>query len=101
MADAKDQAKSAIDEGARRANKGADADADKPGDVVIGVHSYAEQVVGRSREGYRQFAERTHEGIRHAGVVVRDDPGPSVAAAFGVGIAVGVLIGLTLVSRRA
>ena len=101
MADAKDQAKDTFDKGADAAKKAADSVADKAGDVLCGAHGYADRVAGQAREGYRQVAERTHEGIRRADAIVRGNPGPSVAAAFGVGVAVGVILGLSLPSRRA
>jgi ElaB/YqjD/DUF883 family membrane-anchored ribosome-binding protein len=97
MADAKDQAKDAINEGADRAKKAAEAVAEKAGEVMSGVRGYAEQVAGQSRE----VAERTQEGIRRAGAVIHENPGPSVAMAFGVGIAFGAIIGLSLRSSRA
>jgi ElaB/YqjD/DUF883 family membrane-anchored ribosome-binding protein len=101
MADFNDQAKDAIDEGAETAKKVAVAVADKAADVMSGVRDYADRVVGQTREGYGQVAERAQEGIRLADAVVRGNPGPSVATAFGVGIAIGVIVGLTVRSRRA
>lgn len=53
----------------------------------------------RLREGYDQVAERTREGYRRAKGMVRHNPGSSVATAFGLGLIVGVLFGMTLWSR--
>jgi ElaB/YqjD/DUF883 family membrane-anchored ribosome-binding protein len=101
MADDKGRAKDAINEGSARAEKAAEGVAEKAGEVMGGVRGYAERVAGQSGEGYREVAERTREGIRRAGAAVRENPGPSVAMAFGVGIAVGAIIGLSLRSGRA
>jgi ElaB/YqjD/DUF883 family membrane-anchored ribosome-binding protein len=96
MADVKERAKDAVDEGTANAKESADTLADKAGEVMSDVRGYAGQVVEQSRQGYRQVAEQTQEGIRQAGAVVRGNPGLSLSAAFGVGIALGVVIGISL-----
>jgi ElaB/YqjD/DUF883 family membrane-anchored ribosome-binding protein len=101
MADVKGQANDAISEARDGAKKVAEGVGEKAGEVMSGVRGYAEQVAGRAGEGYREVTERTREGVRRAGAVVRENPGPSVAMAFGVGIAVGAIIGLGLRSGRA
>jgi len=63
------------------------------------VSGYAQQAGERLREGYGQFADRTHEGYDRAQDLVRHNPGQSVAAAFGVGIVAGIIVGLALRSR--
>lgn len=63
------------------------------------ARDYAEHAGERLREGYDQVAERTREGYRRAEGGVRHNPGMSVASAFGLGLVVGVLVGLTVRSR--
>ena len=53
----------------------------------------------RLRGGYGQVAELAGDRLMMAGDVVRHNPGQSVAAAFGVGLVVGVVVGLALRSR--
>ena len=54
---------------------------------------------GHIREGRYQVAQPADSGYRRAGDVVRHNPGRTVAAAFGAGLAVGVLVGWTLSIR--
>ena len=63
------------------------------------VSGIAQQAGERLREGYGQVADRTHEGYDKAQDLVRQNPGQSVAAAFGVGIVAGIIVGLALRSR--
>ena len=100
MADAKDRAKEAVDEGAAKAKETADTLAEKAGEVMSDVRGYAGHVLEQSRQGYGQVAKHAHEGIRQADAVVRGNPGLSVSAAFGVGVALGVVIGISLRPSR-
>ncbi len=63
------------------------------------VSGMAHQAGERLREGYSQVAERFPEGYDRAQDLVRHNPGQSVAAAFGVGIVAGLVVGLALRSR--
>jgi ElaB/YqjD/DUF883 family membrane-anchored ribosome-binding protein len=96
MADAKDQAKDAIDEDASKAKQATETVAGKADETLSHVRDSTEPALERAQAGYRQVAEHTQEGIRQAGAVVRGNPGISVSAAFGVGIAIGVVIGIRL-----
>jgi uncharacterized protein YjbJ (UPF0337 family) len=61
--------------------------------------AFAQQAGGRLRESYGQVADQARERYGMAEDLVRHNPGQSVAAAFGVGIVVGVVVGLALKSR--
>lgn len=63
------------------------------------ARDYVKHAGEHLREGYSQVAERAGEGYRRAGDVVRHNPGRTVAAAFGAGLVVGVLVGLVLSVR--
>lgn len=63
------------------------------------VSGFAQQAGERLREGYGQVAGRFPEGYDRAQDLVRHNPGQSVAAAFGVGIVAGLVVGLALRSR--
>jgi hypothetical protein len=54
----------------------------------------------QAQAGYRQVAKHTQEGLQQAGEVVRANPGMSLSAAFGVGIALGVVIGICVRPSR-
>jgi ElaB/YqjD/DUF883 family membrane-anchored ribosome-binding protein len=100
MADSKERAKHAVDEGATKAKEATDSLAETAGEVVSDVRGYAGAVLEQSRQRLGQVAEHAQTGIRHAGAVVRDNPGLSVSAAFGVGIALGIVIGISLRPSR-
>jgi ElaB/YqjD/DUF883 family membrane-anchored ribosome-binding protein len=63
------------------------------------AHDYVEHAGEQLREGYSQIAERAGAGYRRAGDAVRHNPGRTVAAAFGAGLVLGVLVGWTLSVR--
>ncbi len=85
MADVKERANDAVNEGAAKAKETTDALVGKADEVMSDVRGYAENVLEQSRQGYRQ-----------AGAVVRRNPGLSVSTAFGIGVALGVVIGISL-----
>jgi len=63
------------------------------------VGSYAQQAGDRLRDQYGHLADQARDRFDSAQDVVRHNPGQSVAAAFGVGLVVGVVVGLALRSR--
>jgi len=74
------------------------------------VGNYASQATDRlrdqygrlssqARDQYGHVADRAKEGYDQAQDMVRHNPGQSIAAAFGVGLAVGLVVGLALRSR--
>jgi len=56
-------------------------------------------VAGQLRDQYGNLASEARDRYDSAQDVVRHNPGQSVAAAFGVGLVVGVVVGLALRSR--
>jgi len=74
------------------------------------VGNYAHQATDRLRDQYGRLsnqardqygyvADRAREGYDQAQDMVRHNPAQSIAAAFGVGLAVGLVVGLALRSR--
>jgi len=63
------------------------------------VGQYAQQAGERLRDQYGNLADTAREGFDSAQDVVRHNPGQSVAAAFGIGIVTGLVIGLAFRSR--
>jgi ElaB/YqjD/DUF883 family membrane-anchored ribosome-binding protein len=100
MPDFKDHAKEAIEQGADHAKKAVDSVAARTGDALSEVRHYAEPRLAEAQAGFRDFADQGQQGFRYAERYVRGNPGQSVAAVLGVGIALGVLIGLNMASRR-
>jgi ElaB/YqjD/DUF883 family membrane-anchored ribosome-binding protein len=100
MADVRDQSRDALQAGADKANEASEVCAGKAGELMSGVRDYVEPMAGHPREGRRELEERVQDGMRRVGAAVRENPGPSVAMAFGFGIAIGAVIGLGLQSRR-
>jgi len=56
-------------------------------------------LASQARDQYGNLISQAREGVDRAHDVVRHNPGQSVAAAFGVGLVVGVVVGLALRSR--
>lgn len=63
------------------------------------VNQFAQSVAPKLKEQYGQLSDGARERIGQANELVRHNPSQSVAVAFGVGIAAGVLVGLSLRSR--
>jgi uncharacterized protein YjbJ (UPF0337 family) len=63
------------------------------------VSSYAQQAGEQLRDRYGDFADQARERYDRAQDVVRHNPSQSVAAAFGVGLVAGLIVGLALRSR--
>ena len=61
--------------------------------------NYAEQASHQIRDKYQDVAEQVGEGYQQVGRVVRGNPTQSVAAAFGIGLALGLMVGISLKSR--
>jgi len=63
------------------------------------VGHYAQQAGGRLREHYGDMTDAARERYDRAQDMVRHNPAQSVAAAFGVGLVAGLIVGLALRSR--
>jgi uncharacterized protein YjbJ (UPF0337 family) len=63
------------------------------------VSSYAQQAGERLRDRYGDVADQARERFDQAQDLVRHNPTQSVAAAFGVGLVAGLIVGLALRSR--
>jgi uncharacterized protein YjbJ (UPF0337 family) len=60
---------------------------------------FAQQAGHQFREQYQQVADHVGEGYDQVQRTVRQNPAQSIAATFGIGLALGVLVGLALRSR--
>jgi uncharacterized protein YjbJ (UPF0337 family) len=63
------------------------------------VGNYAHQAGDRLREHYGQLADGARDRYDEAQDMVRHNPAQSVAAAFGIGLVAGLIVGLALRSR--
>jgi uncharacterized protein YjbJ (UPF0337 family) len=63
------------------------------------VSHFAHQAGDRLRDRYGDMSNQARERYEMAEDMVRHNPGQSVAAAFGIGLVVGVVVGLALRSR--
>ena len=63
------------------------------------VSTYTHQATDRLRDRYGDLADTARERLDMAQDVVRHNPTQSVAAAFGVGLVAGLIVGLALRSR--
>lgn len=100
MANTKEQATSAGEEVAAKAKEETATLAEKAGEVMKDVSDHAGHLAEQSRDAYKHVAKHTQKGIRQAGAVVRANPGLSLTAAFGVGVTLGILVGLTMRPSR-
>jgi uncharacterized protein YjbJ (UPF0337 family) len=63
------------------------------------VGQYARYAGDQVREGYNRISDQFGRGYDYSQDMVRENPGRSIATAFGVGILVGVVFGMALRSR--
>jgi len=63
------------------------------------IGNYTHQASDRLREHYGQFADQARERYDMAQDMVRHNPTQSVAAAFGIGMVAGLIVGLALRAR--
>jgi len=63
------------------------------------VSQFAQQAGDRLRDRYGDFADQARDRYDQAQDVVRQNPSQSLAAAFGVGVVAGLIVGLALRSR--
>jgi len=63
------------------------------------VSGYAHMAGDRLREHYSQLADQARDRYDRAEDMVRSNPTQSVAAAFGIGLVAGLIVGLALRSR--
>ena len=63
------------------------------------VGDFAHTAGDRLRDSYGQVSDRVRDGYEKGEDIVRHNPTQSVAAAFGIGIVAGLIVGLALRSR--
>jgi len=63
------------------------------------VGNYAQQAGERLRDRYGDLADQARDRFDSAQDAVRQNPGQSLATAFGVGLVAGLVVGLALRSR--
>jgi len=63
------------------------------------VGQYARAAGEQAREGYNRISDQFGRSYEYSQDMVRENPGRSIATAFGVGILVGVVVGMALRSR--
>ena len=63
------------------------------------VGQYACYAGDQMREGYNRISDQFGRSYEYSQDVIRENPGRSVATAFGVGILLGVVVGMALRSR--
>ncbi len=63
------------------------------------VSDFAQNAGSRFRDQYGNLSDQARERLDTAQDLVRHNPGQSVAAAFGVGLVAGLIVGLALRSK--
>ncbi len=63
------------------------------------VGQYARYAGDQMREGYNRISDQFGRGYEYSQDMIRDNPGRSIATAFGVGVLLGVVVGMALRSR--
>jgi uncharacterized protein YjbJ (UPF0337 family) len=63
------------------------------------VGNYSHQAGDRLREHYSQMSDQARERFDSAQDMVRHNPAQSVAAAFGIGLVAGLIVGIAIRSR--
>ena len=96
----KDEAKSVMEGAVSKVQSATHTAAKQASDALSDVQSYAEPLMDQLQAGYRQVAERAQDGFRDVSKFVRENPAPSIMGILGIGLGLGVLIGLSMNSRR-
>jgi uncharacterized protein YjbJ (UPF0337 family) len=63
------------------------------------VGEYARYAGDQVREGYNRISDQFGRSYEYSQDMIRENPGRSIATAFGVGILLGVVVGMALRSR--
>jgi uncharacterized protein YjbJ (UPF0337 family) len=63
------------------------------------VGQYARYAGDQVREGYNRISDQFGRGYDYSQEMIRENPGRSIATAFGVGVLLGVVVGMALRSR--
>jgi len=63
------------------------------------VGQYARYAADHMREGYNRISDQFGRQYEVSQDMIRENPGRSVATAFGIGVLMGVVVGLALRSR--
>jgi uncharacterized protein YjbJ (UPF0337 family) len=63
------------------------------------VGEYARYAGDQMREGYNRISDQFGRGYEYSQDMIRENPGRSIATAFGVGVLLGVVVGMALRSR--
>lgn len=63
------------------------------------VGQYARYAGDQVREGYNRISDQFGRSYEYSQDMVRENPGRSIATAFGVGVLLGVVVGMALRSR--
>lgn len=63
------------------------------------VGQYARYAGDQMREGYNRISDQFGRGYEYSQDMIRENPGRSIATAFGVGVLLGVVVGMALRSR--
>jgi uncharacterized protein YjbJ (UPF0337 family) len=63
------------------------------------VGQYARYAGDQVREGYNRISDQFGRGYDYSQEMIRENPGRSLATAFGVGVLLGVVVGMALRSR--
>ncbi len=67
--------------------------------VAEKARDFAAGAGDRIKDGYGQVSDFTRDHYEQVGDLVRHRPGQSIAAAFGVGIVLGMIVGVAIRSR--
>jgi uncharacterized protein YjbJ (UPF0337 family) len=84
---------------ASRGSSGVSHAAETARDYAQQAGSFVRNAGDRVREGYASVAEEARDQFDRAESMVRQNPGESVAVAFGFGVALGLVVGLAIRSR--
>jgi uncharacterized protein YjbJ (UPF0337 family) len=60
---------------------------------------YARYAGDQMREGYNRIADQFGRGYEYSQEMIRENPGRTIATAFGIGVLLGVVVGMALRSR--
>jgi uncharacterized protein YjbJ (UPF0337 family) len=63
------------------------------------VGEYVESASNQMSQGFNRISDQLGRGYEASEELIRDNPGTSIATAFGIGVLLGVVVGIALRSR--
>lgn len=89
----------ATERGGKMVSQAAEKGGKMASQAMEGAQDYARYAGDQMREQYNRISDQMGRGYEYSQEMVRENPGRTIAAAFGMGVAVGVVLGMVMRPR--